>query len=171
MTSNDRLATFLLIVLLAIAATIIIFAVNDPSAYKIAEPHTQYETMQVGGTAGDRDEQYWWIGWLVGSLMLTFIGGTLFFGIKRNGENNAGLRFLCSMVVVLLLVVFSVGCFAYRDFGRTGQPLVNSIAPTATKLLLFGVSLVPLLFTVVYVAGFHRWFLTDSAYTDREQQN
>ena len=162
MTPHDKLAAAMLIVLLAIAATVIVFAANDPTAFESAKPHPRYSAMQVGGEAGERDEQYWWIGWLVGSLMFAFLGGLMWFGFLGSDcgdKSNANkLRRRLAGGMLTLLIVFALGCFSYRQFGITGQPFVNTIAPTATKTLIFGVWAVPFWFTALYVLGFDKWF-------------
>lgn len=165
---NDRLAAALLVILIATSVIIVAFAWTDPNAFESPQTHPQFESMQVGGVAADRDETYWWVGWIIGSLMLTFASGLILLGVNQVADNG-GLRAISILITLVLLTVFACGSLAYRDFGQPGQSLIKSIAPSATKILLFGVWVVPMFFTIVYVLGFDRWFMPETPNSELEQ--
>ena len=171
MTRNDRLAAAMLVMLITIVAVVALFAANDPYAFKQAERHPQFASMQVGGPAADRDADHWWIGWLVGSLVFAFLGSMVIFGVNQIEGPVGGLRTICHLVTLSLLGMFAYGNLAYRDFGLVGQPLIKTIAPHATKVLFLAVWIVPMLFVAVFVVGFDRWFSAAARIDESEQRD
>ena len=66
----------------------------------------------------------------------------------------------------LLIGVFLKMSSTIRDYIAAPSPEIAGGFPTPTAWMVFGISMTPMVFLLIYVAGFRRWVMTDD---DRKQ--
>ncbi len=121
-------------------------------------PHPEFSTMQRGGDGAVRHGHVFWIGAAMGILMVVFICACLALGMSRNGK--AGPARLPMLLSTAPFVLIFVGLFtSYREFMTAGGgPLVWGL-PAPTAWMLYGAWMFPLVFVVVFLIYFDRWFV------------
>jgi hypothetical protein len=109
-----------------------------------------------------------WLGWALGLLEIGLFVALLGLGARGRG----GLRGLGWPLVVggfAYAVVWSALVVSYAGYAAGSDALVLGF-PAPTAWMLFGLWPVPLLFVVLYVAGFDRWVATRDDLAELERR-
>lgn len=155
-----RIPAILLAALLALWGVVIYATVSPDDVYPGAVTHPQQSEMHVAGPAAEYDARMIAAGTAAGVLVISVLLLCLLLG---SGKNGASPQFVGIVVVVgsLLLGVFLAMTSAMGEYIRSPSPNLIGGFPVPTAWMVFGVWLTPVLFLVVYVAGFRRWVMTE----------
>jgi len=156
---------FLLATLVVLWGVIIFAVVSPADVYPGAATHPQHKAMHVAGPATDFDAKMLGSGTMAGVLIISIFLLCLLLG---SGKNGATPQFITIVVVAssLLIGVFLKMSSTIRDYIAAPSPEIAGGFPTPTAWMVFGISMTPMVFLLIYVAGFRRWVMTDD---DRKQ--
>ena len=156
---------FLLAALVALWGVVIFAVVSPDDVYPGAVTHPQHKAMHVAGPAADFDGRILGAGTITGVLIISIFLLCLLLG---SGKNGAKPQFVALVVVAgsLLIGVFLKMSSTIRDYLALPSPEIVGGFPIPTAWMVFGISMTPMLFLLIYVAGFRRWVMTED---DRKQ--
>ncbi len=97
--------------------------------------------------------------WIVGCLIILILSGSLWLMTDQT-VHATSLRLSLAAVTFLFLIGFSIVCWLDAKYAGQIAPLWGGL-PEPTMWMLLAVWFVPLLFVVIYVTGFRRWFVGD----------
>lgn len=156
---------FLLAALVALWGVVLFAVVSPDDVYPGAVKHPQHKAMHVAGPAADFDGRILGAGTIAGVLIISIFLLCLLLG---SGKNGATPQFVALVVVAgsLLIGVFVTMSSTIRDYLTSGSPEIVGGFPIPTAWMVIGISMTPMLFLLIYVAGFRRWVMTED---DRKQ--
>jgi len=147
-----------LLIAMAAAATVAVVLGDrgDPSREIV---HGQYPTMLQGdpGTAG-HDRSLGAV-WVCGVLMLAFAAALMAWSFRRH-ERFGWPAWALAACFVLQAGLFSAAMLAYVRFMRDPSPPLWWALPLPTAWLVYVFWPAQLVFVVLFVATFDRWFWT-----------
>ena len=152
----------LLIILIAILATLVFAALNFDST-AATEVATDVPGLNIGASQLQRDKTLFWPGLVFGLLVIAALTNILWFGTLRTGSR----RFLQALILCWaggLMAAFVGVMVAFRN----GETAPYGWFPPATNWVLGGIWLAPLALVLIYVGGFQTWYGTGSAETQTE---
>lgn len=125
-------------------------------------PHPEFEHMLQGGDGVTRHENLLWLGWVFAVLQMTFLTACLSLAMVRpGGAGPAKVPLLAAGLVGACILTFLFLSYREHLAGEETRFFLGFPAPAAW--LVFGVWGFPLLFALIYVAVFDRWYLTPEA--------
>ena len=149
------LALLILLCLLLVSA--VVFGVNTAQS---SEPHPRFPTMDVAANQAAHDASRPILGWAVGSIMILIFSTCLCIGVEGT-QHRRLLRLLIGLATMVYLAVFLVMMMSWRSSMARPTTDLWGPFPAATTWLVFGIWSVPLLFVLIYVAGFRHWYGDD----------
>ncbi|MBM80666.1 MAG: hypothetical protein CMJ78_08745 [Planctomycetaceae bacterium] len=156
----NRIASLLLITLLALWAIVIFAAVSPSKSYPGASTHPQEREMDVAGESIAFDAEMIATGTVTGLLLIAVYLLCLSLGAGKNGYNR---RFVGLVILSACGVCGSFLAMAanYGGYVTAQQPEIVAGFPVPTAWMVYGVWLCPLVFLAIYVIGFKSWVMTD----------
>jgi len=156
-----RVFHWLLLLLTVFAFILIAILCSDVPSGASGILHPEYSTMLKGGSSIAESTTVKWLGLFFGiGIMLFFVMG-IFIGMDsrpKSIRNEARVPFLIG--TALYLLVFIALTLAYWSLYDSGSSVYLGGFPLPTAILLYGVTFVPILFTILYVRNFHSWVLS-----------
>lgn len=153
---------FLLIVLVLMWGVLAYAALTQSDARHSPRPHPEFGLSESGTVAmdigGDPYEGPW--AWLFGTLVIVFISGCMWL-MSEQTPHATSLRLAIGFATICFLAAFCVMCWSDAKHAGATPPLWLGF-PEPTTWMLMGIWFPPLLFVVIYVWGFHRWFASES---------
>jgi len=154
---------FLLVILLLmwVVLAVAVFTQSDPSHSPMLHPQfgqtdsSSTRAMDVGGEPFTGP-----LPWIFGCLILLQLSGCLWLMTDQTAHATS-LRLALAGATIVSLIGFSIICWSDAKYVGEIAPLWAGF-PEPTMWMLLAIWFPPLLFVVIYVAGFRRWFASDS---------
>lgn len=155
---------FMLLCVLVAAAMLTYALLNPEPANGHGVSHARFAAMRQGGSAA-RHEGMLVAGWCYGTAQLVFFALCLPLGLKRDDQATSSPRRWFLAVTLAYVVTFTMVLICYA-LGMD-EPLLSPFwdIPWATCWSVFGMWIVPLLYTVLYL-----WRFPDWVFTSEDQQ-
>ena len=140
---------------------ILVLQILPPQDLPAGAPHVQFTTLQSSGTSVYDSSPHWAIGLSFGLAIIGIFGVTLYIGGHRQDPQKRksifrafGIGMLAYFGVFLLLIN------AYQHYHQTGVTPYFLGYPAPSAWMIYGIWLVPLVFTTMYVMKFDDWVLS-----------
>ena len=146
----------LLVSLLALCA-FILYIPEPVNGHGMA--HHTVDGMRQAGDMGQQNDPVFAAGYLLGVLIYLIISALVYLGVqpaKRDGK----LVLAHAAATLLVLGMWSFLMYLFRQYLLSGDPMVIVAFPLPTLVMLLGVWIAPMSFSLIYVLGFRRWILT-----------
>ncbi len=147
----------LLALLAAMAAAASVAAVLGDTSQHTAHP--QYPTLLQGDPGAAGHERMLPAVWVCGVLMLAFAAALMAWSFRRHDRSGWPAWALAACFVVQA-GLFSAAMLAYVRFMRDPSPQLWGALPLPTAWLVYAFWPAQLVFVVLFVATFDRWFWT-----------
>ncbi len=154
-----KLQWVLLIILVALCATIAVAITTGMPAEELQQEHPTFSSMLRADDGPQRYEHGRWPAWAFGSLTIAFLVGCLALGMSKGGR-LAARKWVLIFGGLLFEATFVLMMIAYERYLTDDAPRLILGFPAPTAVMLFGMSTVPLVFLTVYVVMFDRWVMT-----------
>lgn len=162
-----RWPLLLLVLLTAMAAAASVTVIMDTQDI-MGEPstshgvaHPQYPTLLQGDPGAAGHERILLAGWACGVLVLAFSAAMLAWGFRRN-ERSGWPAWAVAAGFILQAGLFSVAMLSYARYMRDPSPQLWWALPQPTAWLVYVFWPAQLVFVVLFVVTFDRWFWTPS---------
>jgi hypothetical protein len=130
--------------------------------------HRDFPSMSHGGSGLARHGHLLWYGWVFGALQILFFAGLMAFG-ARKGERLRGLGKPLLLGAAATLSVWTLGVLTYsRYLSEATHPRFLAL-PVPTAIMVYGMWFTPVIFTLLFVIGFKRWYVTDQDLAEFER--
>ena len=150
---------FLLIVLFAFVLLAILLSDVLPGSSGMLHP--EFKTMLKGGPSIAASARGRWLALFFGIGIILFFVTGIFIGLaSRNKLVRDQARKPLLIGAVAYLLVFISLTLSYWSYHDTGSSIYLGGFPLPTGILLYGVTLLPVVFTILYVRNFGTWVLT-----------
>ncbi|MEO1088762.1 MAG: hypothetical protein AAFY88_31415 [Acidobacteriota bacterium] len=128
-------------------------------------PHPDFATMLRGGDGVARHGDMLWLGWAIGAAQIVVFAVLMAFGARRgpsfggdvSGGGLRGLGWPLVAVTAGCLGVWTLLMVTYADYLHDPDPALVLALPAPTATMIYALWALPVLFAVLYVAGFRRW--------------
>lgn len=157
----QKVPAILLAVLLALWGVIFYAVMSPPQNYPGAGTHPGQSEMHVAGSAAEFDAGMIVAGAVAGVLMICVLLLCLLLGTGKNGANRKFLGLVAVSSCPLIVAFLAVTC-SFQSYLTDPSPPLFAGFPIPTAWMVYGISLSPLIFLVIYIGGFHRWVMTAS---------
>lgn len=131
---------------------------GEPST-ALGTAHPQYPTLLQGDPGATGHERMLPAVWACGVLMLAFAAALMAWGLRRN-ERSGWPAWALAACFVLQAGLFSVAMLAYVRFMGDPSPPLWWALPLPTAWLVYVFWPAQLVFVVLFVVTFDRWFWT-----------
>ena len=148
---------FLLFFLVLIGLLVLLPVPSNPAGGQ----HPEYQTMLKSGSSVVAITSSKWLAYAFGLGVLGLFGFSIFLGAQKNPKaKNRKIQNWLWVGTALYLLVYTLMVFSYWDYAQTDQPAFWGGFPAPTAWMLFGLGIVPILFTCIYVFKFKEWVIT-----------
>lgn len=151
-------------VLLTLAIALLVLLITATLTYDspYAKPtgHPQFEQMEVGGVRAIEDAKHWRMGLAFGVVMIMVFMSLLMIGVQ-NIDQRRPLQWMIAAGAIVYISAFVAVMVAYRNYATAETPSLTGPFPAPTTIMMFGLWAAPVVFTLIYCIGFHRWFVED----------
>ena len=142
--------------LLALCA--LIFSTPEPvNGHGMA--HHAVDGMRQAGDARQQSEPVFRAGYLLGVLIYLIISALVYIGVPQ-AKRDRKLRLAHSAATLTVLGMWSLLMYLFRQYLLTGDPTIVFGFPLPTLVMLLGVWIAPMSFSLIYILGFRRWVFT-----------
>jgi len=121
--------------------------------------HLTVDGMRQVGDLRQQSDPVFGAGYLLGILIYLVISVLVYLGVqpaKRDGK----LVLAHTAATLLVLGVWSLLMYLFRQYLLTGDPMIVFGFPLPTLVMLLGVWIAPMSFSLIYILGFRRWVFT-----------
>ncbi len=158
----------LLALCLVIGALLLYAAMGFEQARVPSEKHPDFtlSVMEVGGPRSEEDLVRWNEGLVFGIVVIVTLTATLLVGVD---SSNPQIRRFFSWILgvgLIYVLTFVAMMLSWREYAADSDRELWGPFPAPVTWMVFGVWLVPGLFTAIYVAGFQKWFVDGKIQTD-----
>ena len=142
--------------LLALCA--LIFSIPEPiNGHGMA--HHAVDGMRQAGDAWQQSEPVFRAGYLLGMLIYLIISALVYIGVPQ-AKRDRKLRLAHSAATLVVLGMWSFLIYLFRQYLVSGDPMIDLAFPLPTLVMLLGLWMAPLSFSLIYILGFRRWIFT-----------
>lgn len=146
----------LLVLMLGLSA--LILSIPEPiNSHGMA--HDAVDGMRQVGDIRQQTDPVFGAGYLLGILIYLVISVLVYLGVqpaKRDGK----LVLAHTAATLTVLAVWSLLMYLFRQYLLTGDPMIVFGFPLPTLVMLLGVWIAPMSFSLIYILGFRRWVFT-----------
>ena len=146
----------LLVFMLGLSA--LILSIPEPiNSHGMA--HHAVDGMRQVGDIRQQTDPVFGTGYLLGILIYLVISVLVYLGVqpaKRDGK----LVLAHTAATLTVLGVWSLLMYLFRQYLLTGDPMIVFGFPLPTLVMLLGVWIAPMSFSLIYILGFRRWVFT-----------
>ena len=146
----------LLVFMLGLSA--LILGIPEPINGHGMAHHTVEGMRQVGGLRQQSDPVFG-AGYLLGVLIYLVISVLVYLGVQPE-KRDRKLVLAHTAATLLVLGMWSLLMYLFRQYLLTGDPMIVFGFPLPTLVMLLGVWIAPMSFSLIYVLGFRRWVFT-----------
>ena len=158
---------WLLALCLMIGGLLIYAATGFEHAHVSSAVHPVFvSTMEVGGARGEGDIIHWNEGLVFGTVVIVTLTATLLIGVDSSSSGIKRIRCWILAVGLVYVLTFVAMMFSWREYASQATHELWGPFPAPVTWMVFGIWLVPGLFTLIYVAGFHTWFVVGKVQED-----
>lgn len=141
-----------------LALCVFIFSIPEPiNGHGMA--HHTVDGMRQAGDAWQQSEPVFRTGYLLGVLIYLIISVLVYIGVPQ-AKRDRKLRLAHSAATLVVLGMWSFLIYLFRQYLHSGDPMIGAGFPLPTLVMLLGVWLAPLSFSLIYILGFRRWIFT-----------
>jgi hypothetical protein len=157
---SARLDRVLLAIVVALWVVILgTMLIPEPTG-ALGTAHPDFAGMQHGGSGLERHALILWGGWAFGGVGIVFYMALMVFGTRRGAARKASAPWLL-FGLCAFLAAWTGLILAYRTYLLEGPGRLFLGFPLPTAIMLYVLFPASLILTVIYVAGFRRWVLSD----------
>ncbi|MEM8993457.1 MAG: hypothetical protein AAGF23_01570 [Acidobacteriota bacterium] len=154
---------FAALLVLSILFTVALSRPAAPGSFGI--PHPDFATMLRGGDGVARHGHLLWLGWAIGAAQIVLFAVMMALGARRgpscdgdvSGGGLRGLGWPLAAVTAGCLGVWTLLMVTYAGYLEDPDPGLVMALPAPTATMIYALWALPVLFAVLYVAGFRRW--------------
>jgi hypothetical protein len=159
---------WLLALCLVIGSLLLYAAMDFEQAHVPSAKHPDFSlsVMEVGGPRSEEDIVRWNEGLVFGIVVIVTLTATLLVGVDSSSPEIRRFRFWILGVGLIYVLTFVAMMLSWREYAADSDRALWGPFPAPVTWMVFGVWLVPGLFTVIYVAGFQKWFVDGKVQTD-----
>lgn len=141
-----------------LALCLLIFSIPEPvNSHGMA--HNAVDGMRQAGDALQQSEPVFAIGYLLGVMIYLIMSAMVYIGVPQ-AKRDRRLRLVHSAATLVVLGMWSLLIYLFRQYLYSGDPMIDSGFPLPTLVMLLGLWAAPLSFSLIYVLGFRRWVFT-----------
>jgi hypothetical protein len=122
--------------------------------------HPKFETMEMAGSGVAHDDRTLWLGWVYGLCTLLTAVSLMALGARKRGQlGGLGPKFVAAALgppAVLAAIVLS-----YLGYVDDSAPRMFFGFPAPTAIMLYLFFPATIVFNLLYVWSFDRWFLSN----------
>ena len=142
--------------LLALCA--LIFSIPEPSnGHAVA--HHAVDGMRQAGDAWLQSGPVFRVGYFLGVLIYLIFSILVYIGVPQ-AKRDRTLRLVHSAATLAVLGMWSFLIYLSWQYLHSGDPMIGSAFPLPTLVMLLGLWIAPVSFSLIYVLGFRRWIFT-----------
>lgn len=155
-----KISHWFFIFLLAFGLVIVLLLFMDQPISPTGKAHEQFKTMLHSGESVIANKSSKWLAYLFGVGIIGIFGFAVSFGAKKNGKFE-GIKPWLFIGVIAYLIMYTMMVYFYWDYSFTKDAIYFGGYPLPTALMLYGLSTVPMILTLVYILKFKSWILTE----------
>jgi len=155
-----KISHWLLIFLLFFGGVTLALLLGDVPDQSTGMVHEQFKTMAHSGARVVDAEEVKWLAYLFGIGVIGVFGFAVSFGAKRR-EQLKEIKPWLIIGVVAYLLVYTLLTLNYWDYAIEGNDKIIGGLPAPTALMLYGLGMIPLIISLVYIIKFRDWVLTE----------
>jgi len=141
-----------------LALCVLIFSIPEPiNGHGMA--HHSVDGMRRAGDAWLQSKPVYAAGYLLGVLIYLIISALIYIGVPR-GKRDGKFTLAHSAATLVVLAMWSLLMYLFRHYLHSGDPMIDLAFPTPTLVMLLGLWIAPVSFSLVYILGFRRWIYT-----------
>ena len=142
--------------LLALCA--LIFSIPEPvNGHGMA--HHAVDGMRQAGDAWQQSGPVFRVGYLLGVLIYLIISALVYIGVPQS-KRDRKLKLAHATATLAVLGMWSFLIYLSWQYLHSGDPMIGAAFPLPTLVMLLGLWIAPMSFTLIYVLGFRRWIFT-----------
>lgn len=121
--------------------------------------HHAVDGMRQAGDAWQQSGPVFRVGYLLGVLIYLIFSILVYIGVPQ-ARRDRTLRLVHATATLVVLGMWSFLVYLFRQYLHLGDPMIGIAFPLPTLVMLLGLWLAPLSFSLIYVLGFRRWIFT-----------
>ena len=121
--------------------------------------HHTVDGMREVGDIRQQSEPVFGVGYLLGVLIYLIISVLVYLGV-RPAKRDRLLLTAHTLATLLVLGMWSFLMYLFRQYLLSGDPMVIIAFPLPTLVMLLGLWIAPMSFSLIYILGFRRWIYT-----------
>lgn len=122
--------------------------------------HPDFKTMAHSGESIIVMDHTKYLAYFFGLGVIGVFGFAVSFGAKKNGQ-FIGIKPWLFIGLIAYLLMFTLMTVKYWNYSYYGEAGYFAGYPWPTALMLYGLSTVPLILTIVYIVKFKSWVLKE----------
>ncbi len=151
----------LLGLLLFCLGLILALQILPPQNLPAGSPHTEFDSLQSSGSSVSDSGPHWIIGLSFGLAIIGIFGVTLYIGGHRQDAQKRKSIFRSFAIGMLAYFgIFLLLMNSYQQYHQAGDAPYFLGYPAPTAWMIYGIWLIPLVFTTMYVVKFDDWVLS-----------
>ena len=141
-----------------LALCALIFSIPEPiNGHGMA--HHAVDGMRQAGDAWQQSGPVFLAGYLLGVLIYLIISALVYIGVPQS-KRDRKLRLAHATATLVVLGMWSFLIYLSWQYLHSGDPMIGAAFPLPTLVMLLGLWIAPVSFSVIYVLGFRRWIFT-----------
>ena len=121
--------------------------------------HHAVDGMRQVGDIRQQSDPVFGAGYLLGILIYLVISVLVYLGVQP-AKRDRKLVMAHTAATLLVLGMWSLLMYLFRQYLLTGDPMIVFGFPLPTLVMLLGVWIAPMSFSLIYILGFRRWVFT-----------
>ena len=141
-----------------LALCVLIFTIPEPiNGHSMA--HHSVDGMRQAGDAWLQSKPVFSVGYLLGVLIYLIISTLVYIGVPR-AKRDGTFTLVHSAATLAVLGMWSFLMYLFRQYLHSGDPMIDFAFPLPTLVMLLGLWIAPMSFSLIYILGFRRWIFT-----------
>ena len=99
------------------------------------------------------------VGYLLGALIYLIISTLVYIGVTR-AKRDGKFTLAHSAATLVVLGMWSLLMYLFRQYLHSGDPMIDFAFPLPTLVMLLGLWIAPMSFSLIYILGYRRWIFT-----------
>ena len=141
-----------------LALCVLIFTIPEPiNGHGMA--HHSVDGMRQAGDAWLQSKPVFTVGYLLGILIYLIISALIYIGVPR-AKRDGTFTLAHAAATLAVLGMWSFLMYLFRQYLHSGDPMIDFAFPLPTLVMLLGLWIAPMSFSLIYILGFRRWIFT-----------
>ena len=141
-----------------LALCVLIFSIPEPiNGHGMA--HHSVDGMRQAGDAWLQSKPVFSVGYLLGILIYLIISALIYIGVPR-AKRDRKFTLAHAAATLVVLGMWSFLMYLFRLYLHSGDPMIDLAFPLPTLVMLLGLWIAPMSFSLIYILGFRRWIFT-----------